>query len=343
MKTKVLVSGYIGFNNFGDEAIFYCLSRHLKALGFEVCAICNKTEEIKAKYNVDVCYYKNLFEIIKNIFNTNILISGGGSLLQNKTSNFSLYYYLFIIFLSKIFFKKVIIFAQGIEQIKGKLNKFVLKNILKKADYISVRDINSYNLLKKNNINSTLVSDPVYSIIQDTDIEKEKSGLIVQLRSFKGIDENFLNNLAETISLNYSKENIQILSLQDEYDKEVCLKFLEKLKNLNIKAEFIPQKDIQTTINIINKAKYMISARLHGIIVSQGLNTKTFALIYDDKVRTIAEELDIENIDIEKYSKEEFQNKIKEFFISQNNTKSHRQFTWDEFDKKINEYRGKNE
>ena len=119
-------------------------------------------------------YYKKPFEILKAIFSNDILISGGGSLLQNKTSNFSLFYYLFIIFLAKLFFKKTIIFAQGIEPIKGFLPKFFTKIILKKCDFITVRDIKSQELLKSWKINSTLVSDPAYSLVQNIEINQNK-------------------------------------------------------------------------------------------------------------------------------------------------------------------------
>ena len=116
---KVLVSGYIGFNNFGDEAIFYALSNHLKENNYEVSVLCANRKLVEKKYQVKTFAHKCPIHILTAILNCDILISGGGSLLQNKTSNFSLFYYLFIILLAKLFFKKVIIFSQGIEPIKG--------------------------------------------------------------------------------------------------------------------------------------------------------------------------------------------------------------------------------
>ena len=95
---KILVSGYIGFNNFGDEAIFYALSTHLKSLGCDISVLCANKKDVAKKYNVKTYNFKKPLQILKAIFNCNILISGGGSLLQNKTSNASLYYYLFILF-----------------------------------------------------------------------------------------------------------------------------------------------------------------------------------------------------------------------------------------------------
>ena len=62
----------------------------------------------------------NFFHILWGVFDTHVLISGGGSLIQNGTGSLSLLYYLFIIALAKFFRKKVIIFAQGIGPVYGK-------------------------------------------------------------------------------------------------------------------------------------------------------------------------------------------------------------------------------
>lgn len=331
---NVLVSGYIGFNNFGDEAIFYALSTHLKKLGYNVCALCNNKDEVEKKYEVITYYFKKPFEILKAILKTDVLISGGGSLLQNKTSNFSLFYYLFIILLAKICFKKVIIFAQGIEPIIGKYPELITKNILKLVDFISVRDDNSRKLLKSWNIDSTLVSDPAYSLVQETEISSFKEGLIVQLRNFKGIKKEFIEDLAFLISKHYQK-NISVFSFQDEIDEKICLDFINELKKYNICAAYIPNKEVKETIEIINKAKYVISTRLHGLIISNALKSRTFALCYDEKIKTLVNELNLENIDIFKYSKDELDKKLNSFFNCENKNAQYRYFNWDCIDNQL--------
>ena len=217
--TKVLVSGYIGFNNFGDEAIFKVLSNHLKTLGFDVSVLCNNKKLVRKTYNVKTYNYKKPLQIIKAILSCDILISGGGSLLQNKTSNKSLVYYLLIIFLSKLFLKKVLIFAQGIEPVNGAFFEFLLKTILKRADYICVRDQKSVDYLNKLKINSTLNSDPVYSLVESVDIEKEKTGLVVQLRDSKNLSQDFLDNLALSISRYYRKK-VSVFCFEKEIDEK---------------------------------------------------------------------------------------------------------------------------
>ena len=332
---KVLVSGYIGFNNFGDEAIFLALSSHLKSKKCSVSALCNNENEVKKTYDVITYNYKKPFEILKAILLNDILISGGGSLLQNKTSNFSLIYYLFIIFLAKFFNKKVIIFAQGIEPINGKFFEFLTKTVLKMTNFISVRDKKSQNLLNSWNIKTELLSDPAYSLIENIEINQDKKGLIVQLRSFEGIDDKFISDLADVIAKYYQGE-ITVLSLQNEYDKDICLSFIEKLKKYNANAKFIPYQGIKETIDVLNNAKYVISARLHGLIVSYALENKCFGLIYDEKIRTLCDELNIENIEIKNYQKDELDIKLNNFF-NNNSPKTHpyRPFVWDCIDNVI--------
>ncbi len=332
---NILVSGYIGFNNFGDEAIFYALSTHLKSLGFNVSVLCNNKNHVKKTYQVKTYNFKKPMQILKALFSCDILISGGGSLLQNKTSNFSLFYYLFIILAAKLLFKKVIIFSQGFEPIKGFWPRLITKTILKTVDFITVRDQKSADYLKTLKINSTLTSDPVYSLLQDMEIKKNKSGLIVQLRNFKGIDKNFISNLAQSIA-KFNKEKIGVFSFQDEFDKKICLDFIQELKKNNIEAEFISNKTIDETFEILNNAKFVLSTRLHGLIAASALKSNVFALKYDEKIQTLVDELNIPNVDIFNYTQSELDNKLDEFFNHcLNEVHPYRRFHWDCIDNNL--------
>lgn len=332
---NILVSGYIGFNNFGDEAIFYALSTHLKSLGFNVSVLCNNKNIVKKTYQVKTYHYKKPQQILKALLSNDILISGGGSLLQNKTSNFSLFYYLFIILLAKLLFKKVIIFSQGFEPIKGFLPCLITKTVLKTVDYITVRDKKSEDYLKSLKINSDLTSDPVYSLVQDMSVNENKKGLIVQLRSFQGINEKFVQDLAKSVS-KYNKEPVSVFSFQDEFDKKICIDFIEELKKNGVQAEFISNKTIDETLEIINNSKFVISTRLHGLIAATALKSKVFALKYDDKIQTLTDELNISNIDIFNYTNNELDNKLDEFFNHcLNEVHPYRHFYWDCIDSNL--------
>ena len=115
--TKYVVSGYIGFDNFGDEAIAKVLVDRLKHEGAEKITLISSNPEKTAKlYGVEACPMLKFFDSIKN---SDVLVSGGGSLLQDVTSFKSLLYYLGVIYTAIILGKKVEIYSQGIGPINS--------------------------------------------------------------------------------------------------------------------------------------------------------------------------------------------------------------------------------
>ena len=144
--TKYVVSGYIGFDNFGDEAIAHVLVDKLKSKGAEKITLISSNPQKTAQiHQVASC---KMLDFWKSLCEADVLISGGGSLLQDVTSFKSLLYYLGVIYCALFFGKKVEIFRQGIGPIHSKFGQFLTKIALKHASKISVRDKKSQELLK---------------------------------------------------------------------------------------------------------------------------------------------------------------------------------------------------
>ena len=118
-KKNIAISGYYGFENFGDEAILSVLTKELKSKGHNITVFSKNPQVTCAKLGVNSVYTFSIKSVINTIKNSDVLISGGGSLLQDSTSLKSLFYYLFVIFLAEHYKTKVIIFAQGIGPIKN--------------------------------------------------------------------------------------------------------------------------------------------------------------------------------------------------------------------------------
>ena len=224
MSKKVILSGYFGFKNFGDEAILSVLLENLKSVTSDITVITSNPEYTKSLHKeIDCVKTFDMFNIAAKIIRSDILISGGGSLLQDVTSVKSLFYYLIIIFMGIFFGKKVIIFAQGIGPINSKFGQFLTKILLKHCSFVTVRDFGSAELLAKWNVKSQLVCDPIFSIPVKKCEKSRKIG--VQLRAFAGLGEEFLNKLASDVAKNFSGYDIEIYSLQDDIDLNICTKF----------------------------------------------------------------------------------------------------------------------
>lgn len=284
--TKYLVSGYIGFDNFGDEAIAKVLTDYLKNIKAEKITLLSSNPEKTAKlYSVNSAYFLNF---IKPIIETDVLISGGGSLLQDVTSLKSLIYYLAVIVTALVFNKKVVIFAQGFTPFRTKIGKILTSFVLKHCHKIYVRDIKSKELLDDLSIKSEIVSDPVYNIeIPDF----EKNGVGIQLRSFSGLTEEFLENLAQEVAKRFSGQKIKLISLQDSVDLAVLEMFSKKLKSINIESYIVKNLSINEAIKEISSLEFLIGMRFHANLVGIKAGVKVLGINYDIKVSSLSEEV----------------------------------------------------
>lgn len=281
--TKYVVSGYVGFDNFGDEAIASVLSNYLKKIGAEkityISSNPNKTAEL---YGINAV---KMLDFIKPIIQSDVLISGGGSLLQDITSLKSLLYYLIVIMTALVFGKKVFIFAQGFSKFKTPLGKYLTKFVLQQCDRISVRDIKSQEYLKSLGINSELVSDPVFNIEIPPSTHQ---GVGVQLRDFKTLTNEFMISLAEKISETFKEQEIKLFSMQDDIDMPIIEKFAEMLLSNGCKIKIIKNNNITECIGEISALEYFIAMRYHACLISAKAGVKTLGINYDSKVKNLS-------------------------------------------------------
>ena len=325
---KILISGYYGFDNFGDDAILHVLVSELKKHlnNPRITVISNNPAKTTRIYDTKSVHRFNLKEIIKKMKNCDAFISGGGSLLQDVTSFKSFLYYLSLIFLAKYFGKKTIIFAQGIGPISTILARFLTGFVLKKIDLITVRDKESQSFLKKLGVNSILATDPVWCLELSTEdklLKVDKINVGLQLREWKTLTNNNINVIAEIISTKFNDEKncINLISLQDTHDLEIMQRFKKVLLNKNLKSEvrIFSGLSIEQSVNLIGNLDYLIGMRFHACLISASFNVPTLALSYDPKVTSLALEskMPFININSLKKNKDHFILKIDELISDQ--------------------------
>ena len=193
--TNILIAGYYGLNNIGDEAILsgmICsLNKYIDNAQFSV--ITNDPIETRKLHNVFPvkqsfkeglqkfalnCVFKNeLYNIFKQIDNCDIFILGGGSLLQDLR----VYYLPFL--LSMVYYaqkkgKRTVVYGIGAGPIDTQLGKKLCRKILGSADLVTVRDSMSKRVLDKCDIkNVAQTADPAFGIdIRKNDILHLSSG-----------------------------------------------------------------------------------------------------------------------------------------------------------------------
>ena len=166
---KILIAGYYGFGNLGDELILSCVLDQLRGRykSPDICVLSADPAETKKNHHVRSISRWNPFLFLREMWNADFVIVGGGGLLQNKTSQRSLLYYLSIVGLARLFKTPVMLYALGVEFLAGRTSKrlvgWLLNSPLVK---ITVRDQTSAQVLSglgipEEKINVT--ADPVFA------------------------------------------------------------------------------------------------------------------------------------------------------------------------------------
>jgi len=170
MKPKrILVSGYYGFSNVGDEAILLSMHQALcNAIpNIEVTVLSAKPEETRREHGLKAISRLDAMAIWRELRRSDLLISGGGSLFQDLTSSRSLWLYLCVVLLAVLAGCPVMVYAQGIGPLRGRMNRMLVAALLRKTALITVRDQESLDELKRLNVVNVpahLTADPVMAL-----------------------------------------------------------------------------------------------------------------------------------------------------------------------------------
>ena len=335
---KVVISGYYGFKNFGDEVILSVLTNKLKSMNAEITVFSSDPQWTKETYEVNSVYSFELKSVLSAIMTSDVLISGGGSLLQDVTGTKSIIYYSLIIFLGVFFRKKVIIFAQGLGPINCKFMKKVVTQLFKRCSYVSVRDTKSLQFLQKSGITADLLCDPVYSLEVPSVPQTGEVG--IQLRDFNNMTAEFIDELAKQVAKTFPNKKIKILSLQDTIDLKICQSFQKSLQAFSptIDSEIVSGHSNSDLIREISSLEYLIAMRFHAVLTALKAGVKTLAINYDIKVEKLADEASIPYILLHDFS--DFDSKFRDLLSETTNdlqtfTKT-KHFDWSGFEKIIN-------
>lgn len=298
---KILISGYYGFSNAGDEAMLTAIVTSLKqqAPQVELTVISGHPEVTARLHPVKAIHRFNLWGILRAMAGTDLLLSGGGSLLQNVTSRMSLYYYLSIIGLAGLLGKKIMLFAQGIGPIRGRFSRFLTRLVCQKADLITVRDDGSLEDLSSMGFDPSTIhvtSDAVFSLpvgrkdagaglLRQLGLDMDRPVVGLALRHWKG-EKRFTREFARAADRLQQEFGAQILfvPLQFPADAELSAQVRDQMqhqKNVFILEQKCSTQEYQ---DLISNFHLLIGMRLHALVFAALNDVPFMAISYDPKV-----------------------------------------------------------
>lgn len=305
---KIVISGYYGFRNSGDEAvlssILYALEEAGQAAGITITPVVLSIdpEWTTRVYGVQSVHRMKLAEVRKAIKESDGLISGGGSLLQDVTGIGTIPYYLGIIKLAQWLGKPTFIYAQGVGPVnRGFFHPFI-RAVMRKCKYISVRDGESAELLRSMGIkqeNIEIVPDPVMAFVLPEDrslaAPSPKPVVGVSVR-FWNEDRSELLNLAKGLSKLATQQDVSIKFLPFHFpgDDEASRFVIE---HMELEADSVSViGECQHPSEMVQEVKscdLLIGMRLHSLIYAASQNVPMMGISYDPKIDQFLARLNI--------------------------------------------------
>ena len=148
MIDRAVIGAWVGSSNLGDELIFSILVRLLEERGVKVAVPSVNPSKTKSIFGVDSFNHLNFLELKKQMNASDVLIFGGGGLLQDETGIWNLPYHLKRINIAKKQGLPWVGIGLGASGLSSKKSLKQVSKILKGHLGVSVRDETSAQILE---------------------------------------------------------------------------------------------------------------------------------------------------------------------------------------------------
>ncbi len=306
---KIALSGYYGFDNAGDEALLAAICHTIKDIEprADFVVFSGSPEKTAHLHNLRAVNRMNPWVIARELLTSDLLISGGGSLLQDVTGPRSLPYYISIVALAKVLRKPVILYAQGIGPINRHFSKFLMHAIANRVDYITLRDEDSWSLLKQLGVNRPpikVTADPVFALepsaldfeqaeklLQENGITPHKM-VGVSVRYWQAL-EGYQVELARVLDA-LAEDDCQVIFIPMDYPHDLAES--RRVADLMEKDCFIIDKNLSSMehIALISNFDLLVGMRLHSLIFAANRGIPFAGISYDPKIDAFLKSFDLQ-------------------------------------------------
>ena len=297
--SNIVVSGYYGSKNAGDEAMLAAMIEVLSELDPQtnITVISANPPDTKRRHGIEAVSWLSFSEIWKALRAADLLVSGGGSLLQNVTSRRSLYYYMGIILLALLLGKKVMLYAQGIGPVTGRFACRCMRWLGNRVSLITVRDEGSMAELRRLGITRPpmeCTADPVLgihpvgrtagrAILSRYGADGAKPVVGISVRDWQGW-QHYKEILAEISDAIVRELDARVIFLPMQYPEDV--RTAKTVAAWTRKECTVLDDEYSTSelLSLVANMDLMIGVRLHALIFAGVMGVPMIGISYDPKV-----------------------------------------------------------
>jgi len=306
-RRRVVMSGYYGFSNAGDDAILEAIQQaiHEASDNVAVTVLSNDPELTRKQYGMEAIPRFRFWSVFSALRRCDALLSGGGSLLQDTTSTRSLLYYLSVIRCAQLLGKPVMLYANGIGPVRRPANRRRVKKVVERATLVTLRDRSSARELTDMGVTRKdlhVTADPVFhlvpaqpqrggELIRAAGLPEDRPFVAVSVRDWPDT-EHFCKELARMCDHLRRRYGLEVLFLlmqpsRDRATAKLVQSHMEEPSYL-LDEPCTPRE----LMAVLGQAKLCLAMRLHTLIFAARMAVPSMGLVYDPKVASYLEELD---------------------------------------------------
>ncbi len=282
-KYKIVLLGYYGFGNLGDELLLKSCIEFLISSGIDrkkIIVLSNDPDNTQKIFNIDSVSRWKFHKVINIFKQSEALILGGGGLFQDSSSVKSCLWYWFIMWLAKYYGLKIFALGQSIGPLKTSAGKYLTQRAFNLCDLVHVRDDLSFEIAKSFKLNSRVIlGSDLVMMLKPEILNNKRDKFLLNLRPCKNIND-FINLIVPDIN---NFENITGVALSNDDEK-----ILKKSANKINFDEIIRVKNFKDACSLWNSAYSGIGMRLHFGILSRMFKIPVAMIPYDPKVSEFA-------------------------------------------------------
>lgn len=299
MATELLLAGYLGCGNLGDDAMMLGFA-HALGNDYPVRVLSGNPEETYRFYGYNAVQRKDMRQVEDAIKRCDALVFPGGSIFQDVTSVFSVRYYASLVSMAKKAGKKVFLLGQGVGPLTNILGKRMAAGAFNSADAISVRDPMSIQTLKSIGVTkgAKVTADCALLLPQPRTNESEVAFNVGGMGSVGiaprplGKKDDVAGFFGEVCRLLYQSGTVPVLIEMDHEEDGPLINEIHKKQGGRI-----PQiRGLQTPMQFQERVRRMesvIAMRLHAGVLATTVGIPPLMVSYDPKVTAFAKLLEL--------------------------------------------------
>lgn len=324
---KILITAFIGSDNLGDKAIFRTILREVsKPNSRQVTALSINPERTK-QYGIDARYAKSIIDIVRGIKETDVVLMGGGGIIQDQSSILNFLYYSFQMFLARIYNKPLILCFVGVGPLRFGFSRHILSKLISGIDFAIVRDEYSEKELLNAGMSAEhilQVHDPVLNFSENAieDIGEGNDEVVTlslrrwfftnpflpvfitrrlnKIKLFRRRYDEMIAKIATSLD-EFLEDNKQItiqgLSLYDGED-DVVIRDVKELMSNSDRVFLQTGLNEDEYLEQVKASRFLVGMRLHSLILAATVSKPFVAIRYSAKVDEFTRQLNLEQYSV---------------------------------------------